>query len=92
MPRKQDGGIKFLKLYRRSNYFWQTLKAMNLECGIIWGNGTLSDLDFADDIALIGKNRKSIQDMTSNLHQYAEPFKQIFTGGGANDEKGSNIR
>ena len=25
MPRKQDGGKKFLKLYRRSKYFWQTL-------------------------------------------------------------------
>ena len=47
-------------------------KAMNLECGIIWGNGTLSDLDFADDIALIGKNRKSIQDMTTNLREYGK--------------------
>ena len=25
MPRKQDGGRKFLKLYRRSKYFWRTL-------------------------------------------------------------------
>ena len=47
-------------------------KAMNLECGIISGNGTLSDLDFADDIALIGKNRQSIQDMTTNLHEYGK--------------------
>ena len=30
MPRKQDGGRKFLKLYKRSKYFWQTLYVLHL--------------------------------------------------------------
>ncbi|XP_013777718.1 uncharacterized protein LOC106462351 [Limulus polyphemus] len=42
---------------------------MNVGDGIMWGDGTLTDLDFADDIALIGKDRHNIQDMTRNLQE-----------------------
>ena len=40
-------------------------KEMSLERGFTWWDGTLSDLGFADGIALIGDSRLNIQDMAS---------------------------
>ena len=35
--------------------------------GIPWNTRRLTDLDFADDLALLGENAKSLQSMTDNL-------------------------
>ena len=37
--------------------------------GIPWEDGILTDLDFADDIVLLGRNHDSIQTMTTNLQE-----------------------
>ena len=36
--------------------------------GITWGTRKLTDLDFADDIALISDSPVTLQDMTTELH------------------------
>jgi len=36
--------------------------------GITWGTGKLTDLDFADDIALISDSPVALQNMTTELH------------------------
>ena len=35
--------------------------------GIPWNTGRLTNLDFADDLAFLGENAKSLQSMTDNL-------------------------
>ena len=35
--------------------------------GILWNTRRLTDLDFTDDLALLGENAKSLQSMTDNL-------------------------
>ena len=35
--------------------------------GIPWNTGCLTDLDFSDDLSLLGENAKSLQSMTDNL-------------------------
>ena len=35
--------------------------------GIPWNTRCLSDLDFANDLALLGENAKSLKSMTDNL-------------------------
>ena len=35
--------------------------------GIPWNTRSLTDLDFTDDLALLGENAKSLQSMTDNL-------------------------
>ena len=42
--------------------------------GIQLSENNLSDLDFADDIALIGKDQAIFQNLTSNLVNYGKRF------------------
>ena len=39
--------------------------------GIEWGNGRLTDLDFADDLAMLSTSGTTLQDMTDNLSNIA---------------------
>ena len=39
--------------------------------GIPWNTRSLTDLDFTDDLALLGENAKSLQSMTDNLESTA---------------------
>ncbi|KAJ8397554.1 hypothetical protein AAFF_G00438300 [Aldrovandia affinis] len=38
--------------------------------GIKWGQDRLTDLDFADDLALFSHTHHALQEMTSNLHEH----------------------
>lgn len=38
--------------------------------GIKWGQGRLTDLDFADDLALMCHTHSALQEMTNNLHEH----------------------
>ena len=44
----------------------------NPNYGIPWGNRNLTDLDCADDLALLAKDACKMQDMTNNLKIFAE--------------------
>ncbi|KAJ8351025.1 hypothetical protein AAFF_G00160920, partial [Aldrovandia affinis] len=46
----------------------KTLAGMNF--GIKWGQDRLTNLDFADDLALINHTHYALQEMTSNLHEH----------------------
>ncbi|KAJ8361822.1 hypothetical protein AAFF_G00418630 [Aldrovandia affinis] len=46
----------------------KTLAGMNF--GIKWGQDRLTNLDFADDLALISHTHYALQEMTSNLHEH----------------------
>jgi len=48
-------------------------KALNHpEFGIPWGRGKLTDLDFADDVALLSHSATTLQQMTDSLKTSAE--------------------
>ena len=42
------------------------------DCGIVWGQKKLADLDFADDLALLCHTQQALQDMTNRLHMFGE--------------------
>ncbi|KAJ8362234.1 hypothetical protein AAFF_G00388460 [Aldrovandia affinis] len=46
----------------------KTLAGMNF--GIKWRQDRLTNLDFADDLALISHTHYALQEMTSNLHEH----------------------
>ena len=48
-------------------------KALNHpEFGIPWGRGKLTDLDFADDVAVLSHSATTLQQMTDSLKTSAE--------------------
>jgi len=48
-------------------------KALNHpEFGIPWGRGKLTDLDFADDVAVLSHSATTLQQMTDSLKSSAE--------------------
>ena len=48
------------------------MRQLDPQHGIPWNTRCLTDLDFADDLALLGENAKSLQSMTDNLANTAE--------------------
>ena len=50
-----------------SSVFFMRQATSDPQHGIPWNTRRLTDLDFADDLALLGENAKSLQSMTDNL-------------------------
>ena len=63
----QQGCIISLLLFLLTTDFVMRRAICNPQHGIPWNTRRLTDLDFADDLALLGENAKSLQSMIDNL-------------------------